>query len=240
MSSNLRAMSDHHHMHREHHVQSSAALRDFVIGMADGLTVPFALAAGLSGAVNSTGLIVTAGVAEIAAGTIAMGLGGYLGARTEKEHYESELERERLEVENVPHMEAREVGDILRDFGVPEAHVPAVVAGISRNPGKWVDFMMRFELGLERPDARRLLQSPLIIGGAYMLGGMVPLAPYMYTKHVGEALQLSVVVSLLALVAFGAFKGYFTGQKPLKAAMQTMFIGSLAAGVAYGIASLIA
>lgn len=230
----------HHHPHHEHHVHSPAALRDFVIGMADGLTVPFALAAGLSGAIDSTGLIVTAGVAEIAAGTIAMGLGGYLGARTEKEHYESELKREWVEVEKVPHVEKKEVADILIGFGVPKENVPAVVEGISSNPKQWVDFMMRFELGLEKPDPQRLLHSPLIIGGAYMLGGMVPLLPYMLTGHVSEALPVSIVVSLIALFAFGAFKGYFTGQKPLRAAMQTTFIGGLAAGAAYGIASLIA
>jgi VIT1/CCC1 family predicted Fe2+/Mn2+ transporter len=232
-------MSQHPH-HHEQHIESSQSLRDFVIGMSDGLTVPFALAAGLSGAIDSTALIVTAGVAEIAAGTIAMGLGGYLGAKTEKEHYESEERREHREVETVPHIEEKEVADILRSFGVPEAQVPAVVEGISRNPKKWVDFMMRFELGLERPDPRRLLHSPLIIGGAYMLGGMVPLLPYILINHVSEALPVSVVVSLVALFAFGAFKGYFTGQKPVKSAVQTTLIGSVAAATAYVIASLIA
>ena len=231
-------MSQHPH-HNEQHIESSQSLRDFVIGMSDGLTVPFALAAGLSGAIDSTALIVTAGVAEIAAGTIAMGLGGYLGAKTEKEHYESEERREHREVETVPHIEEKEVADILRSFGVPEAQVPAVVEGISRNPKKWVDFMMRFELGLERPDPRRLLHSPLIIGGAYMLGGMVPLLPYILINHVSEALPVSVVVSLVALFAFGAFKGYFTGQKPVKSAVQTTLIGSVAAATAYVIASLI-
>jgi VIT1/CCC1 family predicted Fe2+/Mn2+ transporter len=215
-------------------------MRDFVIGMADGLTVPFALAAGLAGAIDTTGLIVTAGVAEIAAGTIAMGLGGYLGAKTEKEHYDAEEKREYWEIERLPHVEAKEVGDILRGFGVPEEHVPAVVAGISDNPKKWVDFMMRFELGLEKPDARRIYQSPIIIGGAYMLGGLVPLLPYMYYEKVGDALPVSVVVGLVALFAFGAFKGYFTGQKPLRSAMQTTLIGSLAAATAYGVASMIA
>jgi vacuolar iron transporter family protein len=231
-------MSGHHH--HEHHVNSPAALRDFVIGMADGLTVPFALAAGLAGAINSTGLIVTAGAAEIAAGTIAMGLGGYLGARTEKEHYESEHRRESREVELVPHIEAKEVGDILRDFGVPEMQVPVVVGAIQKNPRKWVDFMMRFELGLERPDPRRLMQSPLIIGGAYAAGGFVPLFPYIVIDNVEQALAISAAVSLVALFAFGAFKGYFTGQKMLGAALQTTLVGSLAAAAAYVIAKLIA
>lgn len=227
----------HHH---EHHVQSPAMLRDFVIGMADGLTVPFALAAGLAGAIDSTGLIVTAGVAEIAAGSIAMGLGGYLGAKTEKEHYESEHKREQLEVERVPHVEAKEVEDILRDFGVPDAQVGVVTQGIMQNPKKWVDFMMKFELGLDRPDPRRLFESPLVIGGAYVLGGMVPLFPYMTYGTVAEALPVSVSVSLVALVAFGAFKGYFTGQKVVKSALQTTAIGSLAASAAFIIAKMIA
>ena len=232
-------MSLHHH-HHEHHVTSSAALRDFVIGMADGLTVPFALAAGISGAVDSTALIVTAGVAEIAAGAIAMGLGGYLGAKTEKEHYESEYKRELHEVKHLPKVEAREVSDILVGFGVPEAQLAPVVEAICAHPEKWVDFMMRFELGLERPDPRRILQSPLIIGSAYVLGGLVPLAPYMLIPHVSEALQMSAFVSLIALIAFGAFKGYFTGQKMWVSALQTATIGSLAAFAAYTIAKWIA
>jgi VIT1/CCC1 family predicted Fe2+/Mn2+ transporter len=227
----------HHH---EHHVTSSASLRDFVIGMSDGLTVPFALAAGLSGAVDSTSLIVVAGIAEIAAGTIAMGLGGYMGAKTEKEHYESEHSRELREVELLPKVEAKEVSDILADFGVPEEQLPIVVAAICRHPEKWVDFMMRFELGLERPDPRRLFQSPLIIGGAYMLGGLVPLAPYVGFAHVSQALPISAALSLIALFAFGAFKGYFTGQKMLMSALQTTLIGAIAAASAFLIARLVA
>ncbi len=215
-------------------------LRDFVIGMADGLTVPFALAAGLAGAIDSTGLIVTAGVAEIAAGSIAMGLGGYLGAKTEKEHYESEYRREQMEVERVPHIEAKEVEEILSGFGVPEAQVPTVTQAIMQHPEKWINFMMKFELGLERPDPRRLFQSPLVIGGAYVLGGLVPLFPYMMVDQVAEALPISVMVSLVALFAFGAFKGYFTGQKVIKSALQTTAIGSAAAGAAFIIAKLIA
>jgi VIT1/CCC1 family predicted Fe2+/Mn2+ transporter len=231
-------MSTHHH-HHEHHVHSSQMLRDFVIGMADGLTVPFALAAGLAGAIDSTGLIVTAGVAEIVAGSIAMGLGGYLGAKTEKEHYESEHKREMREVELVPHVEAKEVEEILENFGVPKDEVKTVTQAIMKNPQKWVDFMMRFELGLERPDARRLFQSPLVIGGAYVLGGLVPLAPYILFSSVTEAFNISVVVSIVALFAFGAFKGYFTGQKLFKSGVQTTLIGGMAAAAAYMIAGWI-
>lgn len=228
-------MSTHH----EHHNKSSESLRDFVIGMSDGLTVPFALAAGLSGAVDTTTLIVVAGVAEIAAGTIAMGLGGYMGAKTEKEHYESERKREEMEVIELTQREADETSDILREFGVPEAQVPVVVEGIMRNPQKWVDFMMRFELGLERPDPRRMYQSPLIIGGAYAIGGFVPLAPYILLEHVSQALPISCGVSLVALFAFGAFKGHYTGQKMFGSAVQTTLIGAAAATAAFVIASLL-
>ncbi len=225
--------------HHEHHITSSASLRDFVLGMSDGLTVPFALAAGLSGAVDSTVIIVTAGIAEIAAGTISMGLGGYLAAKTEKEHYEAEERRELREVQLVPKVEAKEVEDILRDFGVPDAQLPVVVAAICSHPEKWVDFMMRFELGLERPDPRRLVQSPLIIGGAYALGGFVPLLPYMFIHHVAEALQASTLISLAALAVFGAFKGHYTGQNRFRSAVQTSIIGSAAAAIAFLIAKSI-
>ena len=215
---------------------SSEALRDFVLGMSDGLTVPFALAAGLSGAVDSTAIIVTAGVAEIAAGAISMGLGGYLAARTERDHYESEKRREEIEVERLPHVEAKEVSDILEDFGVPQEQLPVVVESICQHPKQWVEFMMRFELGLERPDPRRLVQSPLIIGGAYAIAGMVPLTPYIFMDEVGPALSMSIAVSLVALFAFGAFKGHYTGQRLLASAVQTTVIGSLAAAAAFMIA----
>jgi vacuolar iron transporter family protein len=229
-------MSHHHH---EHHNESSESLRDFVIGMADGLTVPFALVAGLSGAVDSTNLIITAGVAEIAAGCIAMGLGGYMGAKTESEHYASEYARELYEIKELTHVEEKETRDILVDFGVAEEHAPLIIDGLKKDPKKWADFMMRFELGLERPDPRRLYQSPLIIGGAYAAGGIVPLAPYILMEHVHEALPISVLVSLIALFAFGAFKGKFTGQHPLKTAFSTTLIGAAAAGAAFVIARLV-
>jgi VIT1/CCC1 family predicted Fe2+/Mn2+ transporter len=225
--------------HHEHHVTSSAALRDFVIGMSDGLTVPFALAAGLSGAIDSSALIVTAGVAEIVAGAIAMGLGGYMGAKTEQEHYDNERQRELREIDLLPKVEAKEVADILTDFGVPEAELPVVVNAICKHPEKWVDFMMRFELGLERPNPRRLFSSPLIIGSAYAVGGLVPLLPYMFQSSAAQAFPYSVVISLIALVAFGAFKGYFTGQNLWRSALQTSVIGSIAAAAAYGIAKCI-
>jgi VIT1/CCC1 family predicted Fe2+/Mn2+ transporter len=233
-------MQTHIHGHTENHVTSSKNLRDLVIGMSDGLTVPFALAAGLTGAVDSTVIIVTAGVAEIAAGAISMGLGGYLAAKTEADHYQAEEKREMREVELVPHIEAQEVADILKDFGVPDVHVPVVVNAIQEHPKKWVDFMMRFELGLERPDPARLILSPLLIGFAYVFGGLIPLFPYMIFAHVDQALIYSIGITLIALFCFGGIKGYFTGSKVTKAALQTTLIGGAAAAAAYAIAKLIA
>ncbi len=230
-------MSNHHH--HEHHNKSSESLRDFVIGMADGLTVPFALVAGLTGVIDSTDLIVTAGMAEIAAGCIAMGLGGYMAARTESEHYNSEYSRELYEIKELTHIEVKETHDILVDFGVSEQDAPLIIEGLKKNPKKWADFMMRFELGLEKPDAARLYKSPLIIGGAYVAGGIVPLAPYILLNNVHEALPVSCVVSIIALFAFGAFKGHYTGQKWLKSAFNTTIIGAAAAGAAFLIAKLV-
>lgn len=234
-------MSDYHppHAHTENHSGTSAGLRDFVLGMSDGLTVPFALVAGLSGAINSSNIVMTAGFAELAAGAISMGLGGYLAARIEKDYYDSEERREHREVKLVPHIEEKEVADIFRDFGVPEDHIKPVVNAISDHPQKWVDFMMRFELGLEKPDPSRLYLSPLIIGGAYAVGGMVPLLPYLLIHDVPLAFKCSIGVSLLALLAFGAFKGRATGQKIVASALQTAAIGSIAAAAAYGIARLV-
>jgi VIT1/CCC1 family predicted Fe2+/Mn2+ transporter len=222
--------------HQEKHVTSSDTLKDIALGMADGLTVPFALAAGLSGAVDSTFIIVVAGLAEIAAGGIAMGLGGYLAAKTEAEHYQSEYQREALEVERVPHIEAEEVANILRDFGVNEPQVPIVVDAIKSNPSKWIDFMMRFELGLEKPNPKRLLWSPLTIGLAYVFGGFIPLLPYLFLSAVTPALIISTMITLLALFVFGGFKGYFTGKNLWRSGFQTMLIGGIAASVAFGIA----
>ncbi|MFZ4763204.1 MAG: VIT1/CCC1 transporter family protein [Alphaproteobacteria bacterium] len=228
-----------HHDHTEEHGQFSYVIRDAVIGLADGLTVPFALAAGLSGVVNSTSLIVTAGVAEIAAGAIAMGLGGYMAARTEAEQYHSERLRETLEVERVPHIEEKEVTDILEEYGVPHEEALLVTAALKKNPERWVDFMMRFELGLEKPNPSELLHTPLTIGFSYIIGGLIPLLPYMIYDHASKALPVSVVVTLLALAIFGTIKGHFIGISKLKSAFQTTLIGGLAAAVAFGLARLL-
>jgi VIT1/CCC1 family predicted Fe2+/Mn2+ transporter len=208
--------------------------------MADGLTVPFALAAGLTGAIEATWIIVVAGLAEIAAGAIAMGLGGYLAAKSDIEHYESERRREQREVHEKPEAEAAEVFEVLEGYGVkPEAAAPLVDA-LKRNPEGWVDFMMRFELGLERPERRRAVTSAVTIGSAYVLGGLIPLWPYMMLGPATTALGVSSAVTLVALLLFGYVKGRFTGAPPVRSALQTALIGGLAAAMAFTVARAIA
>jgi VIT1/CCC1 family predicted Fe2+/Mn2+ transporter len=225
--------------HVERHFTASAVVRDVVIGMADGLTVPFALAAGLSGAVQQPGIIVTAGLAEIAAGSIAMGLGGYLAAKSDAEHYAAEERREHQEVREIPREEMKEVADIFRGYGLDEDHIRPVVEAMTRRPKQWVDFMMRFELGLERPDPKRARTSAAVIATAYVVGGLIPLAPYMLFKVAHTALVISVVVTLIALLVFGLIKGRYTGARPIKSALQTTITGGLAATAAFLIAKAI-
>ncbi|MFL6207362.1 MAG: VIT1/CCC1 transporter family protein [Pyrinomonadaceae bacterium] len=225
--------------HIERHFTASDTVRDIVIGMSDGLTVPFALAAGLSGAVNSATIIITAGLAEIAAGSIAMGLGGYLAAKSDAEHYASEREREKQEVVQVPKEEMAEIAAIFRSYGLTAEETAPVVKALSQRPRAWVDFMMRYELGLEKPDPKRAITSALTIAGAYIAGGLIPLSPYMLLPNARTALRLSVLVTLAALLVFGYVKGRFTGAKPLRSALQTMLIGGLAAAAAFAIARAI-
>jgi VIT1/CCC1 family predicted Fe2+/Mn2+ transporter len=225
--------------HVERHFTAGDTVRDVVIGMSDGLTVPFALAAGLSGAVSSPNVVVVAGLAEIAAGGIAMGLGGYLAARSDAEHYASERVREIAETGAKPAAEAAEVSHILRAFGLTAEESAPIVAALRKRPEAWVDFMMRFELGLEKPDPHRALTSALTIGGSYVAGGFIPLAPYMALASAAAALTVSMVVTLAALGLFGWMKGHFTGTPPLRSALQTMLIGGVAAAAAYAIARAI-
>jgi VIT1/CCC1 family predicted Fe2+/Mn2+ transporter len=225
--------------HTERHFTASDTVRDIVIGMSDGLTVPFALAAGLTGAVDSTAIIVTAGLAEIAAGSIAMGLGGYLAARSDAEHYASEQRRELKEVAEIPEEEMEEVAQVFRGYGLTGEQIAPVVHALSERPKAWVDFMMRFELGLEEPKPERARISALTIAGAYVAGGLIPLAPYIFVSKTHVALLYSVAVTLAALFVFGWIKGKFTTARPLRSALQTALVGSLAAGAAFLIAKLI-
>jgi vacuolar iron transporter family protein len=226
--------------HVETHSTASAAVRDVVIGMSDGLTVPFALAAGISGAIAASHIVVTAGFAELAAGGISMGLGGYLAAQTDAEHYESEKRREQTEVEQVPEQEKAEVVSILREYGLSQDDAHKATAALTTNRQRWIDFMMRFELGLEKPDRRRAPMSALTIGGSYVIGGLVPLLPYMLVADSKPALYISSAVTALALLIFGAVKGALTGVSWLRSGVQTVIIGGVAATAAFLIARLVA
>ena len=225
--------------HIETHFEGSERIRDIVIGMSDGLTVPFALAAGLSGIANSTAIVITGGLAEIAAGSIAMGLGGYLAARSDAEHYASERETERREVDTIPAKEKQEVEELLLTYGLKSEQSKLVAEALSKRPEAWIDFMMRFELGLEKPDPKRALTSALTIGLSYIAGGLVPLAPYILISKTGSALLFSVGFTLVALLIFGYIKGRFTGAPPIRSGLQTALIGGLAAAAAFGLAKLI-
>ena len=224
--------------HIEKHFTSSEVVRDIVIGMSDGLTVPFALAAGLSGAVDSTTVVITAGLAEIAAGSIAMGLGGYLAARTDAEHYATERATEVRETVEMPERETEEVAVVFRSYGLPEETVATVVKAISSDQNRWVDFMMKFELGLEEPDPKRARRSAWTIAGSYIAGGAIPLAPYFFIPSIHSALIVSVIVTLFALLVFGYVKGRFTVKTPIRSAWQTVVVGGLAASAAFLLAKL--
>lgn len=225
--------------HREEHFEGGNTIRDIVIGMSDGLTVPFALAAGISGAIAESHLVVTAGFAEIAAGSIAMGLGGYLAAKSDSEHYESEAKREQREIIEQTEAEEQEIYDIFSEYGVNQNEASPVLAALKRNPVAWKDFMMKFELGLEKPDPSRALISALTIAFSYIIGGIIPLFPYILIAESHRALFVSASMTLLALFGFGVAKGFFTGTSLLKSGLQTVFIGGVAAGAAYLLAKAI-
>jgi vacuolar iron transporter family protein len=226
-------------VHVEKHFGASALVRDVVIGMSDGLTVPFALAAGLSGAVSSSRVVVLAGLAEIAAGSIAMGLGGYLAAQGDAEHYANERLREEREIVERTRDEEEEIYEIFDQYGVSRSESAPVLEALKRRPQAWVDFMMRFELGLEEPQPHRAGRSALTIAVSYIIGGLVPLSPYMTGVHISSALTASVVITLIALLLFGGVKGRLTGAGTVRSALQTLFIGGLAAGAAYLLARLL-
>jgi VIT1/CCC1 family predicted Fe2+/Mn2+ transporter len=231
-------MSDEH---GETHRELSPSVRDIIIGMSDGLTVPFAIAAGLaSAATTSTTIIIAAVLSEIAAGSISMGLGGYLAADTEAEHYASELAREEREVREVPHIERKEVADFFKKFGMTDEEVDPVVNSLTKRKEAWIDFMMRFELGLEKPDKRRALKSAVTIAGAYVVGGFIPLTPYIiFRSDPSLAFTTSVVVMFIALVIFGYLRGRVMGQLPLRSIIQTVLVGAIAATAAFLLAKLV-
>lgn len=225
-------------LHKEEHLSSSAFITDIVIGMSDGLTVPFALAAGLSGAVDSNALVVTAGIAEIVAGSIAMGLGGFLAGQTEVEHYDAEQKREYWEVDNLRQREIDETKEIFAEMGLSPELQEKVTQEIAKDKDKWVEFMMKYELGLEKPDPNQARKSALTIGISYALGGMVPLLPYFFTSTPFEGLIWSAVTTLICLFIFGYFKSKATGQHPWLGALKVTLIGAVAAAAAFGVAKL--
>lgn len=226
--------------HKEEHLKSSDLLTDVVIGMSDGLTVPFALAAGLSGAVGPDGthIIVIAGIAEVAAGSIAMGLGGYLAGKTEQDHYNSEVKREYYEVENLRHKEVEETKEFFKSIGLSEELQNKATEEIAKDKTHWVNFMMKYELGLDKPDPRRATKSALNIGLSYVVGGLVPLSPYFFVDSPIEGLKISAAVTLLCLFVFGWFKSKITGINPWGGALRVMLIGAVAAGAAFGVAKI--
>lgn len=228
-----------HHEHIESHLKSSDLLRDVVIGMSDGLTVPFALAAGLSGAVDKSSIIIVAGIAEIAAGSIAMGLGGYLAGKTEQDHYKSEVKREYDEVENLRHKEIEETKEFFANIGLSPALQDQATEEIAKDKDRWVDFMMKYELGLEKPDPKRATKSALNIGISYIAGGIIPLSPYFFIDNSIDALKISVIATLICLFIFGFFKSRITGVHPFWGAIKVTLIGALAAAAAFGVAKLI-
>jgi vacuolar iron transporter family protein len=227
-----------HHDHTESHLKSSQALTDIVIGMSDGLTVPFALAAGLSGAVSNSAIIVIAGIAEIAAGSIAMGLGGYLAGKTEQDHYSSEVKREYQEVENLRHKEIEETKEFFANIGLSEEIQNKATEEIAQDKDRWVEFMMKYELGLDKPDPKRATKSALNIGLSYIAGGIIPLSPYFFVDNSTEALKISVIATLICLFIFGYFKSKITGVNPLIGALKVTLIGAVAAAAAFGVAKL--
>lgn len=229
---------DHHSHHSETHFTSTQVVRDIVIGMSDGLTVPFALAAGLSAAVDSSAIIVTAGLAEVAAGAIAMGLGGYLAGKTDVEHYDSELKREAYEIEHLREREISEVEEILTEYGLKGDALKTVVKSITSNREHWLKFMMKFELNLERPNPKRALISASTISIAYIIGGLIPLTPYIFISDIMPALKMSIIATSIALILFGWIKGRFTGVHQGRSALQTFVIGALASSAAFGLAHL--
>ena len=222
--------------HKEEHLRSSDLITDIVIGMSDGLTVPFALAAGLSGAVQSNSVVITAGIAEIVAGSIAMGLGGYLAGKTEQEHYQSELKREYAEVKNIPEKEKEEVKQVFAQYGINELTQNIIADELAKDKDKWVDFMMKYELGLEKPDANRARNSAATIGISYFIGGLVPLLAYFFTQTPHEGLFISALLTIICLLLFGYFKSKVTGQPPLKGALKVTLIGITAAAAAFLVA----
>jgi vacuolar iron transporter family protein len=223
-------------VHKEEHLGSSEFITDIVIGMSDGLTVPFALAAGLSGAVQHNSIVITAGIAEIVAGSIAMGLGGYLAGKTEQEHFQAELKREYEEIEEIPEEEKKEVRLVFAEYGLNEQTQISIADELAKDKDKWVDFMMKYELGLEKPNINRARNSAATIGISYIVGGLIPLSGYFFTQTPYQGLIVSAILTVICLFLFGYFKSKVTGQPLIKGAVKVTLIGITAAAAAFMVA----
>jgi VIT1/CCC1 family predicted Fe2+/Mn2+ transporter len=229
-----------HRYHTEHHAVLGPVVREAILGLSDGITVPFAIAAGLVSASTDATIIIAAVLSEIVAGSISMGLGEYLAMNTEAEHYARERKREESETENKPEVEKQEVADIFQKFGLSEEESERVTASLSTRKKDWVDFMMRFELGLLEPDKRQALKGGVTIALAYALGGLIPLSPYIFLSHdVALAFKVSIAVTVCTFVIFGYIRGRLVASNPWKGVFQTVLIGSIAATAAFLIAKLV-
>ncbi|HUY69758.1 MAG TPA: VIT1/CCC1 transporter family protein [Candidatus Tyrphobacter sp.] len=225
--------------HHEPHSKSNSFIHDVILGMADGITVPFAIAGGLALAAASTNLVITGGFVEIVAGSISMGLGGYLAAQNEADHYETERRREETEVEEKPEAEKEEVRDVLSSYGLSAKEGATLAEAMAKRKKSWIDFMMRFELGLEAPNKGMALKSAATIAAAYVVGGVIPLSPYLFISPTSLALRFSIFATLVSLIVFGYLRGKFAMRKPIRGLIQTVIVGSLAAGAAFVLARLI-
>ncbi len=223
----------------ELHTKNTTLIKDIIIGMSDGLTVPFALTAGLSGVLNTNHLIIISGLAEITAGCISMGLGGFLAGQSEVEHYNAELKREYDEIESVPLTELKEVEDIFINMGVSELLSKQVAREVSKNKDHWSDLMMKLELNMEQPAKNHAAISAATISISYLVGGFIPLFPYIIANNSKTGFQVSCIVTILALIIFGYSKSKMTGQPLLKGTLKVAVTGIVAAAAAFLLAKAV-
>jgi len=223
----------------EQHKKNTNIVRDIIIGMSDGLTVPFALTAGLSGVLDTNHLIIVSGLAEITAGCISMGLGGFLAGQSEAEHYDAELKIEHKEIEDVPFIELKEVEDIFSELGVDKKLSKQVALQVSRNKNKWADFMMKLELKMEKPATNQAIKSASTIALSYLIGGFIPLFPYIVFSSSKSGFIVSCIVTILALVVFGFFKSKMTAQPMVKGTLKVATTGIIAAAAAFLLAKAV-
>jgi VIT1/CCC1 family predicted Fe2+/Mn2+ transporter len=228
------------HSHPEHHEEASrgAALRNFVFGTSDGLVTVLAFVAGVSASLATRKLVLMAGLAEMFAGAVSMGLGAFLGTRAEKDWYERERQREEMEVAKIPHLEKEELRDIYRKKGLDGETLERVVDAFTANEKRWVDIMMSEELGLQ-PVEGSPVSAGLIVGISYVLAAAVPLVPYLFLVGT-RALLASMTITAAALYAVGVAKARLTQRPELRAGIETMMTGLIGTAVCWGIGRVVA